>query len=138
MIEFIVEGEPRGKGRPRFTRNGHCFTDKKTLLYERDVENAYKKVTDEDFKDKNIDIFIEAMYKIPKNDSQKKRIEKLIGMIRPNKKPDLDNIIKIILDGLNGVAYKDDAQVINIQATKVYAEEPGVLVRISETRGSLE
>lgn len=52
--------------------------------------------------------------------------------IYPTIKPDTDNIAKIILDSLNGIAYKDDKQVIRLQVEKRYAEEPSVSVWISE------
>lgn len=53
------------------------------------------------------------------------------GQLFPCKKPDIDNIIKIILDGLNGVMFDDDKQVVNVSATKVYTEqEPKVEIQI--------
>lgn len=55
-------------------------------------------------------------------------------MIRPTKKPDLDNVIKIILDGLNGLAYGDDKQVVELKALKCYAKEPFVLIQIEEMK----
>ncbi len=55
---------------------------------------------------------IKAYYRIPKSDSKNKRQLKLDGKIRPNKKPDVDNIIKAVLDALNGVAYTDDAAIV--------------------------
>lgn len=45
------------------------------------------------------------------------------GQELPCKKPDIDNVIKIILDALNGIAYKDDCQVVEVIAVKKYTEE---------------
>ncbi|XZN30187.1 RusA family crossover junction endodeoxyribonuclease [Clostridium perfringens] len=42
---------------------------------------------------------------------------------KPTKKPDVDNIAKIILDSLNGVAYKDDSQIVDLRIIKSYTEE---------------
>ena len=45
------------------------------------------------------------------------------GLEKPRKKPDADNIAKIILDSLNGVAYKDDSQIVDIRIIKKYTED---------------
>ena len=50
----------------------------------------------------------------------------------PKVKPDLDNVVKAVLDALNGVVYRDDAQVVNLVATKRYATEPRVEVYVFE------
>ena len=56
----------------------------------------------------------------------------LNGTILPTKRPDVDNLAKIILDGLNGVAYRDDAQVCCIHFEKKYSETPETIVKIKE------
>ena len=56
----------------------------------------------------------------------------LWNKIRPTKKPDIDNIIKAVLDALNGVAYKDDTQVVQVMATKKYRDKAFVEVAIFE------
>lgn len=73
-----------------------------------------------------------AYYKIQKNISKKERADKLSGRIRPTKKPDADNILKIIADSLNGLAYHDDAQIVYAKVEKYYSDEPRVSVRIEE------
>lgn len=73
---------------------------------------------------------ITAYYKIPKSASKKKAYEMSSGKIVPTKKPDIDNIIKIVADALNGIAYYDDKQIISVYAKKAYSETPGVNVRI--------
>ena len=60
------------------------------------------------------------------------RAAKLAGAIRPTKKPDIDNCIKIIADALNGLAYVDDTQIVGVTAEKFYAEIPRVEVEITE------
>ncbi len=52
------------------------------------------------------------------------------GLIKPTKKPDCGNIIKIICDALNGIAYRDDAQVILTQAAKEHGDDPRTDVRM--------
>lgn len=77
-------------------------------------------------------VCIEAMFGIPKSFSKAKRADALSGRIYPTKKPDADNIAKIVLDALNGVAYTDDTQVINLLVQKRYGKVPEVKVEITE------
>lgn len=132
-LEFIVIGEPQGKGRPRFTKAGTTYTPKKTADYEQLVKAAYYKYCkayrfDDDAMIK-MEIF--AYYGIPMSASAKKRDEMLTRKKRPTKKPDMDNVLKIIADSLNGLAYKDDTQIVEAVVHKYYGDVPSVLVRIS-------
>ncbi len=134
-IEFTVHGPPKGKARPRVCRiNGKsvAFTPQSTLEYEKLVRENYRAVTNFQF-DKNIPLKIEifAFFPTPKSCSKKLKSAMTLGQVLPIKKPDCDNIIKIILDALNGVAYHDDAQVSKIHFEKIYAEKPCVKVKIT-------
>lgn len=79
-----------------------------------------------------IDARITAYYSIPKSVSRKKRQMMIDRKLRPCKKPDGDNCIKIILDSLNNIAYKDDVQVVDCQIRKFYSEDPRVVVTLQE------
>ena len=134
---FEVPGTPRGKQRPRVVRqNGRTisFTPDQTVQYENLVRWCYK--TAENSKrfpdDMPLKVIINAYYDIPKSASKKKRAQMLDGELRPTKKPDADNIAKIICDALNGIAYRDDAQVVTCIINKRYSEEPSVSVEIEE------
>lgn len=117
----IVEGKIRGKARPRICK-GHAFTPKTTVDYENKVRECYIKQEGK-YLEGSIKAIIKAYYKIPKSYT-KKRVQAIKeGLELPNKKPDADNIAKIILDSLNKVAYKDDSQVIELIVTKEYTEE---------------
>lgn len=72
-----------------------------------------------------------AHFKPPKK-SKKVVVDMLNGHILPTKKPDVDNIAKIILDGLNDVAWDDDTQVVELSVSKHYSENPRVAVMIEE------
>ena len=127
---FKIEGQPQGKGRPRFTKSGHAFTPQATRNYEFLIATEYKEAKGEMF-DGYIRVNIKAYYKIPKATTKEKRglIER--GLLKPAVKPDIDNVIKAILDGLNGVAYHDDNQVVYVDGEKFYAENPCVIVEVS-------
>ena len=82
--------------------------------------------------DKPLMIEIEAIFAPVKSASKKNKAKMLNGEIKPTKKPDIDNICKSILDGLNKLAYKDDNQVIGLVCRKIYGEVARVKVTISE------
>lgn len=138
-IKFTVPGEPKGKARPRFARAGNfvrTYTPKETDSYEKSVRAEYLSRYGDVFFDKGemLDLRVFAYYSIPKNTSKKMRTLMLDGTIRPIKKPDMDNIIKIIADSLNKTAYHDDAQIVDSMARKFYSENPRVEI-ILQTAG---
>ena len=134
-IRFSIPGQPMGKQRPRVVHNGsfsQAFTPKETVSYENLVRVMYreaakgKRFADEDM----LDVRVIAYYSIPKSTSKKKRKMMLEHKIRPGKKPDWDNIGKIICDSLNTVAYSDDSSIVDAQVRKFYSENPRVDVTI--------
>lgn len=131
---FEIPGEPKGKGRPRFTRTGHAYTPQETAEYEERVKLAYKaKCKGEPFvKGIPLKMEIAAYFAPPKRVPKAKRAAMLNHELRPTKKPDGDNIIKIIADALNGTAYYDDAQLVEVKIGKFYSEEPKVFVMLTE------
>ena len=130
IFEFTVEGVPIAKGRPRVCRYG-TFTPQRTKDYESLVEWSWNtKYGNLKPSDKPIKAYIKFFMPIPKSISKKKAVE-TVG--KPNiKRPDIDNLIKSILDGLNGLAFNDDNQVYAITAERVYGEEPKTVVWLSE------
>lgn len=141
-IEFVIYGEPMGKQRPKVSiRNGfaHAYTPKETLMYENKVAYAYKEIAKDFMFDRNdlISIQITAYFPLNKGDYGKKGLNKSgctkLERIYCDKKPDLDNAIKSILDGLNGIAYYDDKQVVQISASKKWTvKEPKVYVLLTK------
>lgn len=146
MVKFTVYGEPKAKGRPRVSvrKSGdgkstfaRAYTPKQTVIYENQVKLEYEnqcgsyRFPD----DAMLDIRIFAYYGIPKSTSKKKRELMLAGKIRPTKKPDFDNIAKIICDSLNGIAYQDDKLIVDGMFRKFYSEQPRVEVKILQIGG---
>ena len=128
---IVVLGEPQGKGRPRFG-NGHAFTPKRTREYEDLIADSYVSQHGEIFEEEPIDVTIRAYFRIP--DSKPLRFKRAakLGIELPTKKPDIDNIVKVVLDSLNGVAYSDDKWIVNLTCVKEYSEEPRVEIDIRE------
>ena len=130
---ITIPGKPVGKARPRFRRAGF-----KVITYtpdeskKKEVARIYKQSIGVLYTDITLRVRILAKFPIPESWSKKNKDRALKGEIKPNKKPDLDNIAKIILDGLNGVAYTDDKQVTSLEIEKVYSDTPCVVVYIAE------
>lgn len=136
-VKFSVLGEPQGKGRPRFYRVGNgvrTATPAKTEIYENLIQMEYRRqCKDFRFPEKQpLAITVEAYFSIPKSTSKKNRALMLERVLRPVKKPDGDNILKAVCDGLNKVAYSDDAQIIEFTIRKYYDEAPRLEVKIQE------
>lgn len=143
-VSFTVYGEPKGKGRPRVSVRkfkkpdgsdgtfSQAYTPKETVSYENLVKTEYRLQCGEFiFPDKKmLDMRIQAFYPIPKSASKKQRERMINHEVRPTKKPDSDNIIKIIADSLNKLAYHDDSQIVDVMFRKFYAEKPRVTVTI--------
>ena len=134
IFNFEIPGDPKGKGRPRFTRNGRTFTPAETVRYESLVRTCFtqKYYGAETIPQKvPTEVSITAFYSIPKVSKQKQALMESNTEL-PTKKPDIDNLAKIILDALNGIAYHDDAQIVRLTVQKSYSREPRVAVKISE------
>ena len=131
-IMFTIPESPQGKARARTTRYG-TYTPEKTVLYENLLKIMYQQASRNIFNNKEpLKVTINAYFEPVKSTSKKKRKEMLGGLIYPTKKPDSDNIGKVICDALNGVAYGDDTQIVNLEINKRYAEEARVEVEIKE------
>ena len=119
----VVEGKIKGKARPRFnTKTGRAFTPGDTIRYENWIKCCYQE-QDGKFIDGPVSARIEVYYKIPKSYT-KKRVQAIRdGLEMPLKKPDSDNIAKIVLDSLNKIAFDDDAQVVELTVVKKWTEE---------------
>lgn len=131
-VTFTVDGEPRGKGRPRFMRTGHTYTDDKTRAYECAVRHAALEAVGCDPIEGPVEVEIRAFMAPPKSASKRTLGEMIMGFLKPTKKPDIDNIVKIVMDGMNGIAYEDDAQVTTLTIRKRWRLDPSVEVIVKE------
>lgn len=133
---FNVPGIPVAKGRPRVTIRGgrpRAYTPEKTEKYENLVRLAFiEKYGETAPASGPITIEIDAFFPIPKSFSKNKRQRALLGLVQKTTKPDLDNVQKAILDGLNGVAFADDSQIYEIHARKAFSTTPRADIVITE------
>jgi Holliday junction resolvase RusA-like endonuclease len=135
MVCFDIEGNPVPKGRPRFRRTKTfitTYTPKKTLDFEDQVKKASQdSMGNVEPLETPIAVYLYFRLPIPKSYS-KKATEACLSGARHIKRPDLDNLAKSCLDGMNGVIYKDDSQITSLHCTKVYSNVPGVNILIKE------
>jgi len=141
MIKFTYHGEAVGKGRPRVSRRGnyvHTYTPEKTRVFEEAVRFEFMASNSEKMPVYERDIPLKAKVligvSIPKSYSKKKQALCRDRVLVPDKKPDIDNILKAIFDSLNGYAFADDVQIVQVYAEKQYAVEPFVEVEIDGLR----
>lgn len=134
-LAFVVPGEPQGKGRARVGKvGGHArmFTPAKTVAYEGLVALAAQSAIGAAVPFSGpLAVEIEAVHTVPASWSKKRRNDALCGDVHPTTKPDIDNIVKAIADGGNGVAWVDDKQIVRLATMKRYGETPGVWVRVA-------
>lgn len=139
-VEFTVPGEPKGKGRHR-TRiaTSHAgkqfvatYTPKETASYE----NLVRLMASEamagrpPIQEGGVSLVLSVALSVPRSWSGKKQARALLGEIMPTGKPDLDNIEKAVLDGMNKVVFRDDSQVCRVTKSKRYGATPGVHVSV--------
>lgn len=134
MLTFTVPGQPQGKGRPRVGKIGthaRLFTPAKTVAYEGLVAHAAQVAMAGRAPLQSAvgcNVFIDCQ--VPASWSQKKQRMALAGEILPESKPDADNVVKAIFDGLNGVLWRDDVLVVDLRVRKRYAATPCVRVEV--------
>ena len=120
---FFVKGRPVPQGSMKFIRPGVMIHSRsqELALWRADIaRNAelfgFKPITSA------VKVELDFVMNRPKSTKR----------VFPSVKPDLDKLIRAVLDGLTGVAYEDDSQVILIQSSKTYGEKQGVWIGIEQ------
>lgn len=134
VLTFSMSGTPRAKGRPRTTVRGGfatVYTDAKTKKYEASVADLSRKAMREKPPISGaISVSLRFRMPIPKSETKPVKAAMAAGEVPHTSKPDIDNLQKAILDGMNGIVFVDDSQIVRSFTTKVYSETPGVDVRV--------
>ena len=127
IFTFTIEGKPVAKGRPRLSRYG-TYTPPKTVEYEKKVKESYISQGGMYFDEQPLEMRMTFIFPITKSWKKSKREDAMNGRLPMTSKPDIDNLIKSVMDGLLGVCYKDDSQVINVIANKEYGTKEQTIV----------
>ena len=134
IYEFEVPAKIVGKGRPRLNSyTGQVYTPTKTKDYESLVEQyfllkypRYKTI------EGRAKVSIIGYFEIPKSTPKAMREQMIENKISPTKKPDIDNVVKIVLDAMNKFAFKDDTQITKIEVEKKYSDVEKLYIKIEE------
>jgi len=134
LLTFAMNGLPRGQGRPRAVKRGgfvSVYKDEKDRKYEASVAKvAETAMAGRDPFEGPLSLSVRFRMPIPKSSNKRVKTSMAAGEIPPTTKPDTSNMVKSIEDAMNGVAFVDDAQIVRLFASKIYAEVPGVDVRV--------
>lgn len=133
LISFIIEGRVKAKQSFKYTRDGRKYTPRDVKDYAEYIKGCFIQKFPK-FKplETPLRVEIKAFFAPPKSWSKKKQDLALCGELKPTVKPDCDNLFKGIGDSLNGLAYKDDKQIIELKVSKSYAESEFVIIKIEE------
>ena len=135
-IMFTVYGHPVAKGRPRFSTRGKfpvAYTPEKTKTYETEVGMMAKAAMGaSEVLEGALEAFIYVTFPVPPSYSKKRTEACLSDVEKHTKRPDLDNVIKCVIDGMDKIVFLNDSQITSIHSTKVYGEIPKVEVLVRE------
>ena len=132
-MRFTIQGMPKGKGRPRKPPTGKLYAPEETVVYEVWVRQCAVEAMDgkeplEGPIALNLDIYLP----IPKSWSKRRQGDARAGAIRPAIRPDMSNVSKAVEDGLQGIVFADDKQIVEGLTTKRYGVVPRVEVEVEE------
>jgi Holliday junction resolvase RusA-like endonuclease len=112
---------------------GHAYTPENTAAYECMVQAAFRQGNPGACPLQGaVRVEIAAFYAVPKSASKRMQARMRNNEMLPVIRPDWDNIGKLVCDALNGIAWKDDAQVVEASVVKRYGITPMVCVKIEE------
>lgn len=133
-IRFDIVGLPVAKGRPKFFRRGAfmgTYTPDKTRAFERSVLGQALPYKPEKPLEGPLFVMLRFFFPIPKSMPKKFRQAAEGEACFMVKKPDVDNLIKSVLDPLNTIFWTDDKVVVHVRAEKRYSLRPRVEVMIA-------
>ena len=135
-IMFTVYGHPIAKGRPRFSTRGKfpvAYTPEKTKTYESEVGMMAKVAMGASKAlEGALETFIYVTFPVPPSYSKKRTEACLNNTEKHTKRPDLDNVIKSVIDGMDKIVFNNDSQITSIHSTKVYGQVAKVEVMVRQ------
>lgn len=146
VVVIELAGTPEGKGRPRFRAftpkgGGRPFATTYTPANTRKYESALRYAAQEAMASRAmlegpLAMKMIATFPVPQSWSKRKRADALNGLVRPAKKPDADNLMKV-LDACNEIVFHDDAQIVDAQISKFYGERPSLRIEVQPIENTM-
>lgn len=135
-VVFAIPGQPVAKGRPKFARQGsfvRTYTPEKTATYEKLVKlAATQAMSGRPPIEGPVELWLDINLQIPASWSKKRQRDAAAGLVAATKKPDADNVLKAVKDGMNGIVWLDDAQAVEYRISKRYSTSPCVQVSVEQ------
>lgn len=135
-VVFAIPGQPVAKSRPQFARQGsfvRTYTPEKTATYENLVKLfATQAMSGRPPIEGPVELWLDINLQIPASWSKKRQREAAAGLVAATKKPDADNVLKAVKDGMNGIVWLDDAQAVEYRISKRYSTSPCVQVSVEQ------
>lgn len=119
-FHIILDIEPTGKGRPRFTRTGHAFTPAKTRKVEDNIKQLVRNIYRSEPYEGPVTASYRMIFKRPKSNKTPEHVQR----------PDADNCAKLVQDAMNGIIYRDDCQIVAFDVTKEWGATSKIIVDI--------
>ena len=110
LFSLTIPGDPIPKGRPRFTLSGRTYTPERTRVAESTIRTVARR---DGIRAASGPLFVAAAFYMKPPQKRSKDF--------PTHRPDVDNLIKM-LDALNGIAFKDDAQIVGMMPFKLWSD----------------
>ena len=139
IIEIIVPDTPTAKGRARSTRTGRHYTPATTRAAENRIRDTW--LESDQLRARvgiprephagPVHVDVVATFTPPTSWPKWKQAAALAGAWPHTVKPDIDNLLKLVKDGLNGLAWVDDAQATNVTGRKQYGQTAATHVTIT-------
>lgn len=124
-ISLTVYTDPVGKARPRVLRSGRTYTPKGTVVAENTIAATWRAHYGARKPwARGIPLSVEILAYLARPKSSKRTL--------PSVKPDSSNLLKLCEDALNGLAWEDDAQIVEAKITKLYDTVPRWVIWIRE------
>lgn len=126
-LEFTIEGKVQPQQRPRFSRQGgfvKTYDPPESAKYKKYVAEIAEQHKQEELISSPIKLTTDVYIEIPKSYTKKKRQQIESGELMHIKKPDVDNLVKGIKDGITGVLWTDDSLIVELTVRKHYSDNP--------------
>ncbi|MEC2070323.1 RusA family crossover junction endodeoxyribonuclease [Alkalihalophilus marmarensis] len=135
MIRFTIDGEPVAQGRPRagkdkYTGRTRVYDPAKSKDFKQYVKLVASQYKPPQPLEGEINLVVKVFKSIPKSMAKYKQEMARNGELRPTTKPDVDNYVKGVKDGMNGIIWRDDSQVVSLTVGKWYSDNPRVEVEV--------